>query len=37
VQLKGTAFADKPFAAIEGAKIVEDVALFHQSMPLQAR
>ncbi|MDG1064946.1 MAG: insulinase family protein [Luminiphilus sp.] len=36
VQLKGTAFAEEPFAKIEGAEVVEDVSLFHQSMPLQA-
>ena len=37
VQLKGTAFADEPFAEIEGAQIVEDVSTFHQSMPVQPR
>ena len=37
VQLKGSAFADEPFATIEGATVVENVSLFHQSMPLQVR
>ena len=37
VQLKGSAFADEPFATIEGATVVENVSLFHEAMPLQAR
>ena len=37
VQLKGTGFADEPFAEIAGAQIVEDVSMFHQSMPIQPR
>ena len=37
VQLKGSRFAEAPFAQIEGATVVEDVAAFHESMPRQPR
>ena len=35
IQLKGSAFADEPYATIEDAKVVEDVAAFHLTMPRQ--
>jgi len=35
VQLRGRAFADQPFAEIEGATVVADVASFHKVMAKQ--
>ena len=35
IQLKGNAFADEPYATIENAQVVEDVAAFHLTMPRQ--
>ncbi len=37
IQLKGTKFADAPFASLPEAVVVEDVDAFHQQMPAQAR
>jgi len=37
VQLKGSRFADDPFATIEGAAVAEDVAVFHKTMPRQPK
>jgi protease-3 len=37
VQLRGQAFADSPFATIEGAEVIDSVADFHTSMPTQSR
>jgi protease-3 len=36
IQLKGTRFADAPFASLPDAVVVEDVDAFHQQMPAQA-
>ncbi|MEY2908950.1 MAG: hypothetical protein RLZZ602_1473, partial [Pseudomonadota bacterium] len=35
VQLKGRAYADQPFAEIEGASVITDIAAFHEAMPIQ--
>lgn len=35
IQMRGKAFADAPFAVIEDAAIIDDVAAFHQRMPKQ--
>jgi len=35
IQMRGKAFADAPFAVIEGASVIDDVAAFHQRMPKQ--
>lgn len=37
IQLKGTKFADAPFASLPDAVVVEDVDAFHLQMPAQAR
>ena len=37
VQLRGKAFADDPYAVLENAEVVENVADFHQTMPTQTR
>ena len=37
VQLRGKAFADDPYAMLEGAEVVESVADFHKTMPTQTR
>ncbi|PDH36355.1 MAG: peptidase M16 [Halieaceae bacterium MED-G27] len=37
IQLKGKRYADEPFAAIEGATVIENVEAFHQRMPMQRR
>jgi len=37
IQLKGTKFADAPFATLADAVVVEDVDAFHRQMPTQQR
>jgi len=37
IQLKGTKFADAPFATLPDAVVVEDVDAFHRQMPAQQR
>ena len=37
IQLKGTKFADAPFAALPDGIVVDDVDAFHQQMPAQVR
>ena len=37
IQLKGKRYADEPFAAIEGATVIENVEAFHKRMPIQRR
>jgi protease-3 len=37
IQLKGTKFADAPFATLPDAVVVEDVDAFHRQMPIQQR
>ncbi len=35
IQMRGKAFADAPFAVIEGASVIDDIAAFHKRMPKQ--
>ena len=37
IQLRGRAYADDPYATIEGAQVITDIKAFHESMPVQAK